>query len=233
MPKRVIVFDVNETLLDLRALKPQFERVFGDGDVLYRWFGQVLQSTLLTVVTGPYSDFGKVGRAALEMVAARDGIALTEADARTILGGMRTLPPHPDVLPAIHRLKDAGFRLAALTNSPPTLADAQLTNSGIAPFLDKILSVDAVHRLKPAAEVYRHAADSFGVAPVEVRLVAAHAWDVAGAMRAGCKAAFIARPGMVLDPLFEPPDIVGPDLGAVAERIIALDTRSAATVALH
>ena len=48
MPKRVIVFDVNETLLDLRALKPQFERVFGDGDVLYQWFGQVLQSALLT-----------------------------------------------------------------------------------------------------------------------------------------------------------------------------------------
>jgi len=67
MPKRVIVFDVNETLLDLRALKPQFERIFGDGEVLHQWFGQVLQSALLTVVTGPYSDFGKVGRAALEM----------------------------------------------------------------------------------------------------------------------------------------------------------------------
>jgi 2-haloacid dehalogenase len=214
-------------------LRPQFERVFGDGDVLYRWFGQVLQSTLLSVVTGPYSDFGKVGRAALEMVAARDGVGLAEADARALLGGMRTLPPHPDVLPAIQRLKHAGFRLAALTNSPPALADAQLTNSGIAPLLDKILSVDAVHRLKPAAEVYRHAADSFGVPPVEVRMVAAHSWDVAGAMRAGCKAAFIARPGMVLDPLFEPPDIVGPDLGTVAERIIAVDSRSAAPLALQ
>lgn len=233
MPKRVIVFDVNETLLDLRALRPQFERVFGDGDALYRWFGQVLQSTLLSVVTGPYSDFSKVGRSALEMVAARNGVALSEADARAILGGMRTLPPHPDVLPAMQRLKDAGFRLAALTNSPPALADAQLTNSGVAPHLDRILSVDAVHRLKPAAEVYRHAADSFGVAPVEMRMVAAHSWDVAGAMRAGCKAAFVARPGMVLDPLFEPPDIVGSDLEAVAERIITIDTRSAAPAALH
>ena len=233
MPKRVIVFDVNETLLDLRALRPQFERVFGDGDALYRWFGQVLQSTLLSVVTGPYSDFSKVGRSALEMVAARNGVALSEADARAILGGMRTLPPHPDVLPAMQRLKGAGFRLAALTNSPPALADAQLTNSGVAPHLDRILSVDAVHRLKPAAEVYRHAADSFGVAPVEMRMVAAHSWDVAGAMRAGCKAAFVARPGMVLDPLFEPPDIVGSDLEAVAERIITIDTRSAAPAALH
>ena len=232
MPKRVIVFDVNETLLDLRALKPQFERVFGDGEVLYQWFGQVLQSALLTAVTGPYADFGKVGRSALEMVAAREGVALTDADARAILGGMRTLPPHTDALPAIQRLKHAGFRLAALTNSPLALAEAQLTNSGIAPHLDRILSVDAVHRLKPAAEVYRHAADSLGVAPVEVRLVAAHSWDVAGAMRAGCKAAFVARPGMVLDPLFEPPDIVGPDLGAVAERIIAVDARSPSPLAL-
>jgi 2-haloacid dehalogenase len=225
MPKRVIVFDVNETLLDLRALKPQFERVFGDGEVLHQWFGQVLQSALLTVVTGPYSDFGKVGRAALEMVAARRGVDLTDADARAILGGMRTLPPHPDVLPAIQRLKRAGFRLAALTNSPPAVAEAQLTNSGIAPHLDRMLSVDTVRRLKPAAEVYRHAADSFGVAPAEVRLVAAHSWDVAGAMRAGCKAAFITRPGMVLDPLFDPPDIVGADLGVVAERIIAADVQ--------
>jgi 2-haloacid dehalogenase len=226
MARRVIVFDVNETLLDLGALKPQFERVFGDGEVLREWFGQVLQSALLTAVAGPYSDFGKVGRSALEMVAARRDVALTDADARAVLAGMRTLPPHADVVPAIRRLKEVGFRLAALTNSPPAVAEAQLTNSGIAPFLDRILSVDMVRRLKPAAEVYRHAADSFGVAPADLRLVAAHSWDVAGAMRAGCRAAFVARPGMVLDPLFEPPDIVGPDLGVVAERIVEADLRS-------
>jgi 2-haloacid dehalogenase len=223
MRKRIIVFDVNESLLDLRALMPQFERVFGDGNVLFQWFGQVLQSALLTVVTGPYADFGKVGRAALEMVAARRGVTLTDADRQAIVGGMRSLPPHPDVLPAIRRLKEAEFRLASLTNSPPAVAEAQLKNSGIAPYLDQIISVDAVRRLKPAAEVYRHAADRFGVGVGDLRLVAAHSWDVAGAMRAGCQAAFIARPGMVLDPLFDPPDIVGPDLGAVAERIIAVD----------
>jgi 2-haloacid dehalogenase len=226
MARRVIVFDVNETLLDLGALKPQFERVFGDGEVLREWFGQVLQSALLTAVAGPYSDFGKVGRAALEMVAARRDIALTDPDARAVLAGMRTLPPHADVVPALRLLKEEGFRLAALTNSPPAVAEAQLTNSGIAPLLDRILSVDTVRRLKPAAEVYRHAADSLGVAPVDLRMVAAHSWDVAGAMRAGCRAAFVARPGMVLDPLFEPPDIVGPDLGVVAERIVTADVRS-------
>ena len=61
--KKVLLFDVNESLLDLRALLPHFERVFGDGQVLYQWFGQVLHSAMLTVITDAYSDFGKVARA--------------------------------------------------------------------------------------------------------------------------------------------------------------------------
>ncbi len=221
--KKVLLFDVNESLLDLRALLPQFERLFGDGQVLYQWFGQVLQSAMLTVITDAYSDFGKVARSALDMVAARRGVALNADERSAIVGGMRTLPPHPDVLPALEKLQAAGFRLATLTNSPPAVANAQLENAGLTAFLEKIISVDEVQSLKPAAKVYQHAARAMGVAPEQTRLIAAHGWDVAGAMRAGCAAAFIARPGMVLDPLFEQPDIVAPDLLQVAERIIAVD----------
>jgi 2-haloacid dehalogenase len=43
---------------------------------------------------------------------------------------------------------------------------------------------------------------------------------VAGALRAGCAAAFVSRPGKVLDPLAPQPDVVGPDLEAVAAGII-------------
>jgi 2-haloacid dehalogenase len=221
--KKVLLFDVNESLLDLRALVPHFERSFGDGQVLYQWFGQVLQSAMLTVVTDAYSDFGKVARAALDMVAARRGVALSEDERLAIVGGMRTLPPHPEVLPAMEKLHAAGFRLATLTNSPPAVAKAQLENAGLIALLEKVISVDEVQSLKPAAKVYHHAAKEMGVAPEQTRLIAAHGWDVAGAMRAGCAAAFIARPGMVLEPLFEPPDIVAPDLLQVAERIIAVD----------
>ncbi len=56
-----------------------------------------------------------------------------------------------------------------------------------------------------------------------MRLVAAHAWDIAGALRAGAAAAFVARPGMVLDPLAPAPDMVGSDLMEVAERIIEVE----------
>ncbi len=55
--------------------------------------------------------------------------------------------------------------------------------------------------------------------------MAAHAWDVAGALRVGAAAAFVARPGMVLDPLAPVPDIVGSNLAEVAELIIEAEQR--------
>ena len=113
--------------------------------------------------------------------------------------------------------------LAALTNSTEQVARAQLEHAGLLDAFELVLSADTVRRLKPAPEPYRMAAERLGVPVGQVRLVAAHARDVAGALRAGCAAAFVARPGKVLDPLVERPDVVGADLGEVAERILAAD----------
>ncbi len=63
-----------------------------------------------------------------------------------------------------------------------------------------------------------------GVPVSGTRLVAAHAWDVAGALRAGAAAAFVARPGMQWNPLIERPDVWGADLAEIADQIIARDT---------
>ena len=220
---RVCVFDVNETLLDLGALDPLFERAFGDAGLRRAWFSQLLQSALVATVTGAYSDFGRAGGAALEMVAEREGLDLSDEDRQRILGGMRELPPHPEVTESLERLREAGLRLATLTNSTGRVAEDQINNSGLRDYFEQLLSADDVQRLKPAPEPYRMAAESLGVEVGRIRLVAAHAWDVAGALRAGCAAAFVARPGMVLDPLVERPDVVGADLREVADRILEVE----------
>ncbi len=222
--RRVQVFDVNETLLDLAALDPHFERCFGDAGVRQAWFNQMIQSALVATVTGAYSQFGQVGMAALTMVASQAGVELRDEDREAIVGQMRELPAHPEVAGALGRLREAGLRLAALTNSTEQVARAQLEHAGIIDAFELVLSADAVRRLKPAPEPYRMAAERLGVAVGEVRLVAAHAWDVAGAARAGCATAFVARPGKVPDPLVERPGVIGADLAEVADRILAIDT---------
>jgi 2-haloacid dehalogenase len=213
---RVLAFDVNETLLDLGALDPLFERAFGSAAVRAQWFSMMLQLAFVGGLTGRYVDFNAAQRAALAMLAERHGV---EVEAEPIVGAMRMLPAHPEVPDALDALKGAGFTMAALTNSPLDVAQDQLRNAGLADRFDAVLSADQVRALKPRREPYELVARTFDVGIGDVRLIAAHAWDVAGALAAGCRAAFVARPGMVLSPLGERPDVVGADLAEVAAEL--------------
>jgi len=222
--RRVQVFDVNETLLDLAAMDPHFQRIFGDPGVRVTWFTQMIQSALVATVTGAYHPFGAHAMAALAMTAEQAGIALGDDDRQAVAAQMRQLPAHPEVADALERLRAAGLRLAALTNSTEEVARAQLEHAGLLDAFELVLSADTVGRLKPAPEPYVMTAERLGVAVDQVRLIAAHAWDVAGAARAGCATAFVARPGKVLDPLVERPEIVGADLTEVADAILTADS---------
>jgi 2-haloacid dehalogenase len=221
---RWCVFDVNETLLDVAALDSYFARLFGDAQarqVRHEWFEQMIQSALTSTVTGTYAAFGTIGGGALKMVADRRAVALPADAASTLAQGIRTLPPHADVQTALEQLRAAGLRLATLTNSTQEVAEAQMASAHLHGYFERILSADAVQRLKPAAEVYQYAATQLGVETQEIWLIAAHPWDIAGAMQAGCMGAFVRRPGKVLDPIFPAPQVMGETLPHVGEQIIA------------
>ena len=218
----VIAFDVNETLLDLRALDEPFGRVFGDESLRAQWFAQMLQLSFVGTIINQYVDFTTAQHAALEMLAARRGIALDASAAASVVGAMRTLPAYPEVREALLRLRGADrFAVAALTNSPEDVAVAQVRNAGLADCFDKVVSADSVRRLKPAREPYEEVARQFGVGTGDVCLVAAHAWDISGALAAGCRAAFVRRPGMEASPIGPQPDIVATDIGAVVDQLLA------------
>lgn len=217
-----IVFDVNETLLDLGALGAPFAKFFGDPDIRGQWFSQVLQSAMVATILGNYKSFAEIARAALEIIAERCRIVLDDHARSEILGTLRALPPHPDVREALARLKTAGFRVAALTNSAPVMIDAQLKNANLSDMFDAVLTVDSVQKFKPAREVYDMAASQLGAEPAALWMVASHNWDTTGAINAGWKAAFVARQGNVLGPLDAEPQIIGKDLGDVVNQLIAM-----------
>jgi 2-haloacid dehalogenase len=222
--RRILVFDVNETLLDVGTLAPAFARAFGDARIGQEWFSNVVLYSQVAALAGPYAEFGAIARGALDMTAAAHGVTLPAGDRDAVLKGLVTLPAHPDVRDGLDMLRQAGFRLVTLTNSAPAAVRQQLTSAGLADYFEQSYSVDAVRTFKPAPQVYRQVASDLGVDIGRLRLIAAHAWDVIGAMRAGSTAAFIARPGKALFPLADAPDIVGRDLREVAGRIIAVDT---------
>ena len=88
-----------------------------------------------------------------------------------------------------------------------------------------MIGSDGVRTYKPHPRVYEHAADRLGIQPERLCLVAAHAWDVMGAMRAGLRGAWVARSELWLVPVVPQPDVSGEDLQKVASKLLA---RSAA-----
>jgi len=215
----LLALDVNETLLDLAVLDPVFERAFGDAALRRQWFGDMLQLVFVAGMAGQYLDFPSAQRAALVMVARRAGVEAEPGVGTEIAETMRSLPAHPEVPDALRLLRDQGRRLVALTNSPVEVAEAQLTSAGLRDLVDAVHSGDEVRQLKPGPAPYRHVAERERVDISQVRLVAAHSWDVTGALAVGAKAAFVARPGMVLSPLVQP-DVIGADLAEVATLIL-------------
>jgi len=196
-PRRssVLVFDVNETLLDLGALAPEFEEVFADREALREWFARLLHGSTVATMVGRYEPFGVIAASALDDMAVHRGREMGDAVRDRIVGGMRRLPPHPEVDEALGMLQGSGFRLAALTNSSREVVLEQLRNSGLSERFDAVLSVDLVRRFKPHPDCYLATASSLGVPIDGIRMVAAHDWDVAGAITVGARGAFVARHG--------------------------------------
>ena len=210
---KVILFDVNETLLDLTPVKNSVGKALGGRpELVPLWFTTLLQYSLVTTVAGHYLDFAEVGAACLRMVAKNHGIDLSEDAARSAVAPIRSLPLHPDVIPALTALRDAGFQLVTLTNSSKAAVGDQIKNAGLTKFFDALLSVEEVGKYKPHAEVYRWAAGRVGADVSACLLVAAHGWDVAGAAWAGMQTAFVARPGQQKFPLGPASDITVPSL---------------------
>ncbi|MCK0165362.1 hypothetical protein [Marinobacter sp. S6332] len=76
----IIVFDVNETLLDITTLEPLFVRIFGDRRILREWFAQLILYSQTMTLSGIYSPFGELGVGALRMIANIHQIDVGNAD---------------------------------------------------------------------------------------------------------------------------------------------------------
>jgi 2-haloacid dehalogenase len=224
----ILAFDVNESLLDIRHLVPLFERLFGDGKFVNEWYAQlILHSEAISLAGRPYTPFFNLSEAVFKSMGSIHGVSIQQADIAELEMRSATMPAHADVPAGLKQLKDAGFRLVTLTNSPQGAQIIQLSHAGIDSFFEKFLSVDLERRYKPAPQVYHMAAEELHVSTAAICMVSIHAWDILGAQNVGCPAALIARPYNALPPTLAVPGwpapvAVGPNLSSVAAQLIKL-----------
>lgn len=215
-----LFFDINETLLDMQPVKTSVAKVLNDTpELVPLWFTTMLQYALVSTVNNQFHDFTSIGTAAIQMVAQKNNIEISDNKAREALKPMLYLDPYADVVPGISKLKNAGFTLIALTNSSRFAMESQLRHANLNAYFDNSLSVEDIKMYKPHQHVYRWAAYQMDTQVEDCMMVAAHGWDVAGANWAGMQSAFISRPGQVTYPLAPTPELVVPDLIQLAEKL--------------
>lgn len=218
----ILVFDVNETLLDITTLAPLFNRLFGDGCGLREWFAQLVLYSQTITIAGLYVPFGELGVGALRMLGDIHGVKIHDQDVNELQARMSAMPAHSDVVPGLRRLQNAGFRMVTLTNSPGSTTPSPLECAGLDLFFERSFSVESVQKFKPAAETYQFVAREMGVKTSGLCMVACHLWDTIGAQAAGCHGAFVTRPHNALLPVAgaPEPDFVAVDLIQLGDQIV-------------
>ncbi len=215
----LIVFDVNETLLDLETMAPTFERIFGEKSAMRLWFANLIMYSAALTVAGCYVPFTDIGTAVMKMLADTRGIKIGDNDKKELTEKFSTMPPLPEVPAALRNAP--GFRLFTLTDNLLEVQTRQLEHGGIVDLFERRFSADGVKHHKPSRETYGYVEKELGVEPSQLCLIACHTWDTLGAVAAGWEAALIKRVGNDLLGVGPQPQFVGNDLNDIADQLIA------------
>ncbi|HTU87187.1 MAG TPA: haloacid dehalogenase type II [Solirubrobacteraceae bacterium] len=228
----IIVFDVNETLLDLDTIRPTFDRIFDDPAAMRLWFANLITYSEALTLAGVYVPFTDIGAAVLRMLASTRGVSVTDADGAELTDRFASMPPHPEVPAALRRLREHGFRLFTLTDNTLEISGRQLEKGGVIDLFERRFSVDeTVRRHKPAQEAYESVASALDLDPSDICLVASHVWDTLGALSAGWQAGLILREGNAPLDVGPQPTYIGDDLDAIADQLIERYPASSMTMA--
>lgn len=218
---RGVLFDAYGTLLDVSGVRAACAEVTDRPEELAaRWRAKQLEYTWLLTLMDRFEPFERVTGRALKAAAAALDLSLDPAAALALQAAWLTLDPMPEAEEALAAMRDGGLSLAVLSNGTRAMLDPALARAGLAPLLDRVVTVEEIRVYKPSPRVYAHGLEAVGLSAGQALFVSGNSFDACGATAAGLRVAWLDRAGAGLyDPLDLAPAIVARDLNDVARRV--------------
>lgn len=213
----VAVFDIIGTCFSLDRPRRALTGLGAPAGLFDIWFAQSLRDFFAYSHSGGYAPLKDVLQAALTRTLTKAGIRHSVEDVQSVMATFAELEPRPEFPEAVEHLRSHGWRLMALTNGAEQSTRKLLEVARVAGSFGEVISCDAIGVAKPNPAVYRLAAERSGGA--ELWMIAAHAWDIAGASRAGMRTAFITEVEGEYLGVYPQPDITADNLMAAARKI--------------
>jgi 2-haloacid dehalogenase len=219
---KAIAFD-GFPIIDPRPVAAKTEEIFpGRGlELGNAWRTRQFEYTWLRTLGGNYADFWQVTEESLVFAARMLKIDLSADRRDQLMQTYLKLKAWPDVLPAMKQLRDAGIRMAFLSNFTDAMLEAAVRNSGLEGFLEGHLSTDKVRAFKPDPRAYQMGVDAFNLKKEEVAFAAFAGWDAAGARWFGYPTFWVNRLNTPVEELGVVPNGVGAGLGDLVKFVIA------------
>jgi len=214
--------DIYGTLVDPLQMNEHLRPFAGENadHMASIWRDKQIEYTFRRGLMREYEDFGACTDQALIFAAQAFELDLSIEDREKLIEEYQNLRAFPDVIPGIEALKGEGYTIVAFSNGVEGTTRTLLDRAGILPHLDGVVSVDDLKTFKPNPQVYRYLAGRLRSVPEETWVVSSNPFDVIGAKNASLKAAWVRRkPDAVFDPWGIEPDLVVPDLEALAESL--------------
>jgi 2-haloacid dehalogenase len=190
-----LAFDAYGTLFDVFSVTSLCEEFFpGQGTPLAQlWRAKQLQYSTLRSLMGRHATFWQVTEDGLVYASKSLGLDLTAAKRQQLMDAYLTLTAYPDVRPGLLALKQAGLRVAILSNGEPKMLRAAAQSAGIDQILDDIISIEDIGVFKPKPEVYGLIQKHLPGEQSAIGFVSSNSWDIAGAASAGLTTFWIQR----------------------------------------
>jgi 2-haloacid dehalogenase len=214
---RAICFDLF-TLFDPRSVQQVATSLIGDGapELCEAWRVRQFEYSWLRVAANHYADFQSVTEEALLFAANARGLTLPDPARRALVEAYSRLTPWPDAKAALVAWKQAGLRLAPLSNYSPSMLESLMTNAGLSELFSVQISTDDARTFKPDPVAYALGESRLGLARQEIAFAAFGGWDAAGAKWFGFPTFWVNRLGVAPEQLVAP-DGTGPTLAELAE----------------
>lgn len=202
-------FDIIGTCFSLEKPRQALARLGAPEHALELWFAQSLRDSFGFSHAGGYIPLKDMLQAELPRTLAQLGVDAPADGLQAVLATFAELDPRPDLANTARHLGDRGWRLLALTNGAAGTTRALLERAGVLDRFQDLLSCDSISVTKPNRAVYQMALER---AAGETWLLAAHAWDIAGAARAGLRTAFVTSVEKSYPDVYPRPDVVASSL---------------------
>jgi 2-haloacid dehalogenase/putative hydrolase of the HAD superfamily len=162
----------------------------------------------------PHRFFKEVSALALERAMGEFGLTFEPGDAEILTSSIGKMPPFPEVVATLGRLKAAGFRLAIISNTDDAIIAGNIAQLG--GHVDRVITAEQAGAYKPSRQIFHHAWKTLGIGMDDlVHICASPHLDLAAARELGFRAVWVDR-GTGRKPLTDyRPDEVVPALDEV------------------